>query len=371
MNKYSPGAACDCDCEAEEDLCLLIDDNFNRADDPSPGPEWVEEDGNCSIVSMALSLVTSSQVICVDPNPDNAYTIVTVNFTLPSSSAGAYVFLGWLDTSNYLYCLVRTTFIRVGSATTGEQLDVSHTLSTGVTYSLSVCYDGTLLVGRVSGAGEAVISGLTAPGDRHGVGAFNGTIVFDNFIARKVGEDCEECTYTTTIPCSQCETGDLPRFWRVDISGVVIGSNPAFRCTSGCDDINGTWIIDMDNVVSHGEDEFTGHASCAGEIEGPTLGGCPGAPNAQNGVMWIALHAAFFLNGPPYQRDTRVHIKYPVTFSFASTPFYRWGTAVAFGSATPVIPCEDAAMVGLTLDPVTDDSGCDFTGMTVTITPLS
>lgn len=372
MNKFSPGGDCICCSPAPPDPCLLLDDDFGRADNTDPGTDWVEETGGCEISSGTMKIGTgTSQIIATTGNPDNSNTTITVDFMLSGVSTTARIFLGWSSTSAYLYATISKTSLTVGEAG-GSSASDTHSLTTGVWYTAELCFLDGLLVGRVVGQSEAAVSGLTAPGNRHGVGCGPITAYFDNFVAKKVADDCEECVFTETIPCGQCETGQIPRFWRVDISGVTNGTGPG-ACTTGCSDINGTYIIDISVTCSHGTDESTGHASCGGEVEGPELTGCPGAPFGVDGKVWIQLHPAWFISTPPYDRDTIFIIEQPFSGG-GYTPVcftkYNWGTALLFGSPTPVIPCEDTDMVGLTLDTPVDDTSCDFTGATITITPL-
>lgn len=377
-DKYSPrcdGAEC-CD-ETPIPTCDLLDDNYNRTDNTDIGSNWVKEVGDAEIDTNRLLVNTnSSQIIATDPNPDGGNARITVKVTLSSSSSTARLFLGWQDSSNYLYATVTRTQITVGqtggTGDGGSRTFVFDTpLTVGAQYSLEICFNGTDLVCRTPEI-DAVCPGLIAPGDRFGVGCGTANVVFDDFVATKVGEDCDECTYSTTSNCSMCETGNTPRFWKVEISGAATSSPlDTGHCSSGCEDLNGTWIIDLENVDNWREDG-SGFRYCGAEIRGPDLSGCPGSPSTNNGRTAISFYVAF-ANGFGFSCNFQSRVNFWTTFPTGPTPHVigntNWATGIPCAS-DGIVPCESEDLNPLVFGPTTEIAPCDFSGMTVSVEPL-
>lgn len=376
-NRFSPGRVCDGDnCGCEEvptNPCILLQDDFNRADSSDPGAEWDEVGSGGSIVSGEFLITGSSQqVIGVDPNPDGPNTKVTVSFKLNASGASARVFLAWLDSSNYLYCRVTTTSIRLGEdGSTFDFEDTAITISTGTWYTLTLCYNGELLIAKIAGIVETAMEGLVPPGTQHGIGTGTGNVTFDNFLAEKVDEDCADCTIEYISECDYCITGNMPRYWRVDISGIV-SYPPAtpFSCEGTCTDFNGTWILDMDTLAS----DFPGDEDhgCGGQLITEIDFACEDVLGGGTGpieiILMIAENSAFDLNDDTY---THVQIGYRNGGTFVAIESFRyyWGDSPV---SSPIVPCEDEDMVGLTI-PLSGVGGtsCDTSAAVVTITPIS
>lgn len=219
--------------------CTLIADEFDRPDDTDIGADYVEAAGNAAISSETL-LVSSnnSQIIGANANPDGPYSYLSVSVKLNSGSATARALLAWADTSNYLYATITTTSITVGrqGGAGGSQTE-SVTITPGTVYQLTLCYNGTQLIGTINGV-QAVKDSLTAPGVKHGVGAGTASVTFDNLLVRKVSVPCSECKSMIVVSaCSPCQENEIALEWSMEIAGVTNGT-----CTD-CANANGLWIF--------------------------------------------------------------------------------------------------------------------------------
>lgn len=235
-----------CCCGATGSTCTLLSDSLNRADDTDLGSEWDEEAGGAEISSNTLLVnVNGSQIIGNDPNPDSAQTSITCLVRLAGSSSTARLFLGWANTSSYLYATLSTTAITVGQAGGGSQSEAV-TITPGTWYTFTLCYNGTQLVGTANGV-QAMKTGLSPPGLRHGVGCGTANVSFDDVLAKKVSTNCAPCVSIVPVgECSFCVENEIQSYWIADVNGITtVPGAPAPRASCpNCEVMNGLYIFD-------------------------------------------------------------------------------------------------------------------------------
>lgn len=248
MGWFGLGTAVCCCGSAAQNPCTLTEDNYNRANNTNIGSKWDEVAGGAEISGNVLLVnVNNSRIIATAANPDGPYTFVSVSITLGSSSSTARVFVGWADTSNYLYATVTTTSLTVGrQGGAGGSQSENVTIVPGTVYQLTLCFNGTQLIGTINGV-QAMKDSLSAPGTKHGLGVGTASVTFDNFLARRVSQPCAECASTIPVrPCVYCQENEIAANWSVELSGI------ANDFCLDCDAWNGLWLFD--NVHQEGSD---------------------------------------------------------------------------------------------------------------------
>lgn len=216
-------------CCQHTSRCTLLSDNFDRADDTDIGADWDEVAGGAEISGNALLVnANNSRIIAATANSDGPYTHISVSFTLANGAATARVFLGWANTSNFLYATITASSLTVGlQGGAGGSQSSAVTISPGFSYALTVCYDGARLVAHVSGV-QAAISGVTAPGTKHGLGCGTANVTFDDFVARRVSESCSLCE--SFVDCGTCCDGGQPAEVIVDFTAIVAAGDECDNC---------------------------------------------------------------------------------------------------------------------------------------------
>lgn len=345
-SKYSPGAECVCCGEPAVD-CELLNDTFDRADDTNLGTEWTEDAGAASIDGNEL-LVSSnnSRILGVTANPDNAHTKIVVEFKLVSGTSTARVFLGYLNSVNYLYATITTTGITIGQNGSSSK-SRSQTISSGTWYTLTLCWNGTTLIAVLDGR-QTSLSGLSTFGTQHGVGCGTASVRFNNFIATKVGGTCSVCAadpeYTA---CYYCDTGFIDAYWQVEVSGMTDGT-----CDQ-CENIDGLYLFD----------EMTGGPGTTPCSTEPVTGVDPCSPYLGPANFSLSL-ASHNLSGLGFRTGWRFAMAIP-----SGNTITYWNI---YADTSP-IDCEaisdEVLSGGISYQGVGASTKCTWTTATVTVNP--
>lgn len=243
---------CDqCGCES----CSPFSDDFNRADDTDLGADWSEVSGSWAISSNRL-VTSSTSALCI---ATAAFTSTSINTTcIVRGAANDVVRLvfAYEDSSNYWYAQLTIgssktlLVVQVSSGTHTTRATNPITTSAATDYTLHACVTD---IGRVhaevlnmSGLQISACSHTTASiiPDVGGVGVGTGStaasVQFDDFYARRVSENCDDC-----VPvCETCDDGITPLFWDVELPDNMLGNLPTFNW--GC---NGTSCANMGQIV--------------------------------------------------------------------------------------------------------------------------
>lgn len=196
-------AGCSCCDPTPPPECDILTDDFDRSDDTDLGADWTEISGGWEIASNQL--FGNGMVLTSTVSPDG-----------PSMHAAAMVKAGG---TAYLYVAANSTgtaYIRgrlvSGAGTvqvsdhTGASASKSVTTTGGNWYLFTLCYD------EATGLATASVNGVTVSREftsvsfdgYAGVGATTDHD-FDDFVLKKVEEDCEHCVGVTD--CSCCDDG--------------------------------------------------------------------------------------------------------------------------------------------------------------------
>lgn len=255
-NQFSPGGStCGC-CETVGDPCAIFSDNYDRADDSSPGANWSEENGQVAISSNKLAYISGSDVACISTTTHTSHQVtITVDvrqtgFVLISGTEFR-VILSYVDASNYVYAALKigtSQYLRIVERVGGVDtvLDtVATTTTINTTYTLTACMGPTYIYVSMGGAEvNAFVVGTTGEFGV-GFGAADIFSTFDNFVARAVEDGCEECQRPI---CTLCDANGTPESFELTIAGIVDG-DPVFDPTKTCTDChlyNGTWTLTRD-----------------------------------------------------------------------------------------------------------------------------
>lgn len=240
---YSNTGTCCCNAGQTGSACTLLSDNFDRADDTNLGADWNEAAGAAEIVSGWLLVNgANSQIIAANGNPVGPYTQLTGTLFLSAPTATARLFLGWANTSNYLYCTVQTGFLTVGVAG-GASKTVAISLAANSVYAFTFCHNSQVLTARINGV-ECSLFGVTAPGVKHGLGCGTASAYFNDFVARRVADNCENCGAVGCVNCT------LDRDWYADLTGWpslpddITSANPDFNCDE-CANLPAVYLLEQ------------------------------------------------------------------------------------------------------------------------------
>lgn len=283
---FSPGCCCV--------DCVIFRDTFERADDTDVGADWDELSGDWAIVSNELEGVGAGILLADTAYNESAPTVVSVHITaLETSGDKGRVIIAYTDANNYLYAQVendagagKLKLFKV-VAGTHTQLGTTRTLSMwnlGDIW-LIVCYQEGILAAEAhfgtSGGfgfpGTSVMSkAVTATGTRHGLAVGGGTVLFNNYLLERHEDEENGCRNCARF-CTQCEDELEPRFYQVEISGVVGGAAPYLPC------LNGTHIIPA--------------GDCGGWKEGPCYPAEPTAPRGFGVVIGTGAITVYTIQG--------------------------------------------------------------------------
>lgn len=250
-NQFSLGGSdCGC-CTVTADPCAIFSDDFDRADNASPGADWSEENGQVAISSNKLAYVSGSDVACISTTTHTSQDVtITVDvrqtgFVLVTGTEFR-VILSYTDANNYWYAALKigtSQYLRVvhrsgGSDTVLDTTTVTTTINT--TYTITACMSGAFIYATCTASGAPeVFAAHSGTSGEFGVGFGAADIFssFDNFVARAVDDTCEDCERPT---CTMCTGEGIPDAMEITITGIVNGS-----CTD-CANLNGTFILTPD-----------------------------------------------------------------------------------------------------------------------------
>lgn len=307
----------DCGCDPP---CVTKADDFEREDADGPGPKWEEDttdtwpvvDGNCE--------PTSNEIMSLlEPAPISGDTYgykwsAVFNFGFDSTSGVAEIHVGQSSLNSGAYTLrltatsatTATMQLLVSGSPLKDALDVP-VFGTGLDNLMELCVDvspdGSYLTGRVTSAGDPVVSVYTTGGGDIGgpyVGLATGSIeeggsfhpYFDDAVLAPIGgpDDCPDCGGELE-DCTVCENADAsnadkaPRNLKFLFSGLLDKSIDTTQWNAGGegsevagagdgDDrtydfpaLNGTAIIPFASCVDPLTVSGDG-ISCAGGTEG-------------------------------------------------------------------------------------------------------
>lgn len=202
-------------CCAEEVECVLLSDDFERADSSDIGSNWTETAGSWSIASgnLATSSGTAfAKALATLPANNGVHIAVTVSGS--SSGDRARVIVNYADSSNFTYAEIKFgtgSYIRLCERVAGTNSvlkAIYPSLSTGTDYDIIICYSGMVLSAEYSTF--KVFADVTLDGGDFGVGTGTmfGTVNFDSFVANQIHADCETCP-TPEPPCVRPDEFDL------------------------------------------------------------------------------------------------------------------------------------------------------------------
>jgi len=349
---FTPGCCC---ATGTPNPCIFFQDSFGRADDTDLGADWTEVSGDAEVSGGALLIVDNgSMIIADDPSPTANHRFAGT-VSIPTGKV-ARVFLGWLNSSDYL----RVTFSLTGGtlaifsggvAIRLETFTYGSALTASTDYAFEVCLKDSKFVAKING-NEGVMHFVSAPGLQVGVGATLAPVTFDNLIGTEVSEDCDDCTYTpVTVECPCCITGNIVNRVGIEIAGVVNGAaEPCDDCTT----LNGLWL--PTHAIGYDGCEWTWLSVFDDPAPPPFCGDLS--------YEWYFYSCAQVVDDRRYA----VFEIYSGGVAIPANLVARWSADI--GAAADLVDCDSLDGTVLTLEtvgPAGTGSCDDFAGSTVTI----
>lgn len=246
MNKFSPGSECTC-CGGVVS-CVLLHDDFNRANSTSLGSLWNEVIGDWEIISNTLRVTTSGSngvlVTASAPTQQN-YKISTQINNLSANDKIRLIF-GYTNSANYYFAelLFSTSgYIRIYQKSGGvdTQLNTTTTFNSSLgisTADFSLCYNATsgVLTATHENTLNQVSTFVATPAStaKAGIAVANAMTTSDAQFAfvtiEKVEAGCETCGPGNCCDINTSSPFDLrclfdndgpPLTVELDISGIV------------------------------------------------------------------------------------------------------------------------------------------------------
>lgn len=230
--KNNPGCGC---C----DTCIIVRDDFNRANSTDIGPLFVEKINDWSIFSNSLVCSSpNSLAICDTAHPEGEVTCFTwVTFRVSATNDVARIVIGYVDNDNYFFVQYKKESsggqLRIGKFVAGIESYLAAGVAT--TYDATTqdmvligCYNGTRLACSLRPSSSPFVVSSTAvnavvTGIKHGVAieAQSGSISFKDFYFERHLEEGHANCQACTEPCSTCIAGTTPYAIQVEFDGVV------------------------------------------------------------------------------------------------------------------------------------------------------
>jgi len=255
--KNNPGDPCCVDC-------VILEDEFTRADSSSMGSDWSERSGDWSIASNAAVCDSASGLMVTTASHPDASPDCFVEAVINANTADdvAKVILGYVDDNNYFFAQARFTatnsFLRLGKVVAGVQtmLGFSETTNasgeTNLDGKLRVCYANGTITAALYATTTATLpvytsASETVTGTKVGIGTGTraGTIAFKEFSWQQklsvAHPDCPTCDK----PCVNCDDGTWPYAMQVEFDGVADAD-----CASCNEYFNDTAFILLPNYLS-------------------------------------------------------------------------------------------------------------------------
>lgn len=229
--------------------CIIVTDDFERADDTDLGADWDERSGDWSIDTNRLKEAGTSgaMVICTTPNPLGERSYVQI-YVYPNGGEKYRIILNYLNDGSYQYveveCGASDIVLTAGGqtrtyagASPAWDGTVEYVMSGGITDGhLWVAFAGNIPL-QTYCVWDANIS-LTAGGNKVGIGNGGTVELFvDIFVFWKHGQDQPGCP----DPGCWCEyvdgTGQTVRYyiaWKIRLDWYA---NPWDKCAA----IAGSW----------------------------------------------------------------------------------------------------------------------------------
>lgn len=280
-------------CEDEQD-CLILEDNFDRAAGTDLGCYWQEVSGDPEISVLAygnptggsMEFASAGVALCTLPHPDPdipspqyVWTTIWIGNQLNGGVCGVVrVYVGWLSSSEHHYVELEIVHVPDPSGVTvfdiGQAWVRCYKVTGGVASqigsssyrsflwngstvyygSMKVCYLGSTIHAKVTGpGGEDVESWSTtdSTGRFVAVGAGTGDYDFVRFnrfrFERHQTSEWELCNYCAEeVSCVGCLHSRGPQMIRITITGAVNFAPGAYEICSVCDELNGSQVVSHD-----------------------------------------------------------------------------------------------------------------------------
>lgn len=342
-------AGCTC-CGETPDACVLLSDDFDRADDTDIGANWTEVSGSWSISSNELASLSGLVISTVTHTNQNVSLSVVVR---GATGAKFRLIFGYVDTNNYWFIEVEIggnlSLVERASGSNTTHDSASSGTSAATDYTLSGCMSGLYFVGNCNTAHVEEATTATSGSFGLGIGATGlGTPKFDDFLARKVESGCDYCLVEDDCT-GLCDPFTVPGAFEVTIAGLT--NDGCSDCTS----LNGTYVltqIDFCTYRYYFTDPNCG--TCFGNIQ-LTIGTIF---NGTTTVRALTVTLAFYDSDPCPDDIT--------------DPSIAWNTDVIWTNQDEGIGIDCTTdLVGIVIDfSGDDDIYCDGTGSTATITAL-
>lgn len=259
LKKNNPGCGC---------CCKLLSDDFARSDSTDLGANWTETAGSWSIASGEL-VTASSAAFCeaTVAVPVNNGVHISVTAEASASTSTARVIVNYQDANNFNFVEVRFgtgAYLRLYERSGGTDTLLNSqgkTLAINTPTTLVVCYFDGILSASQGGSTRSAVVNFDGGSFGVGSGANVGNIIFDNFVATKISDNCEECE---AQPCIQCCKNDT---WNVYIPPDTFGGGSSeggpFPCActvAQCGDVlnDNTFVLERTGSCAWAYEEDIG-----------------------------------------------------------------------------------------------------------------
>jgi hypothetical protein len=210
--------------------CVIFTDDFST---DRTGTDYTTASGTFSVAAGVITTTSAGALIVENTAGTSGHgrAVVTAK---SSAFNGSFDIVGsYVDSSNYLFARVYlngiSSTLRLYKKVAGADTQLGHThiftASTGVNYTVEVCWNGTYASCAIpAGSGPPFISAAyTGTGNKAGLGASpnGGTVTFDDFTFSEHYDDEPTCTTCQSSDGSSCCCGiDMPATLNLNISGT-------------------------------------------------------------------------------------------------------------------------------------------------------
>lgn len=237
--------------------CKIFEDDFNRANNASPGSNWTENSGTGSISGNAYVFTSAGQISCNVSHPDGDSTMV-VEATFRRTQAGLIQISGaWVNATNYYSAAFNVNgasgqvlVTRTSGGSTTTLASVTTTLNINTTYTGKLCItENGNITAYLNGVAKATAYSQSPTGIQAALRTFDsGTVTFDDFKLHKNyhsegASSCSECGGEGEVvitDCNQCcSFVESTRSFTVDLGA---GGWTDQNCNA-CDTIGGEYVL--------------------------------------------------------------------------------------------------------------------------------
>jgi hypothetical protein len=316
--------------------CTIFTDDFST---DRTGTDYTIVSGTPTVSGGVLTTTSTGFLIVENTAGSTGHGHAKADIKVSASGNIIRVVGAYVDSSNYLYMEVTwggggsalKVFSRSGGVDTQIGVTANISLSTATFYTAHLCWDGTRADAEIEGK-SGVTAAYLGTGNKAGFGTGSsiGTATFDNFSLSKHYSDDNTCAKCNTATCTACNAGTVPSAFAVTISGVVNGALAASFCASNCTGYNGTFLVPYDSV---------------------TLEPCTFSLAFDPCVSSKVLRVKIFASGTSFD---------------VSWGFFEYQQ----GFTGPTIDCDTVSGVSVTSVTSSNDTICDRSAMTISITAV-